>query len=294
MVLKDIPQGAGCLVVLSAAFDADVFGHRDLHVVDVAPVPDGLEDPIGKAEHEDVLYGLFAQVVVDAIDLLFGEDAVDCLVERLRALQVVPERLLDHDAFPALAGFGNARRAEPVDDHGKELRRGRQVEDAVAVGSPLPIHPLQLRGQPAVARLVVERHPDVGDPVGQALPDGAIDWLAPGELLHRLLHVGAELVFRQRRIGDADHAEAGRQIAIERQVVERWHQLACGQVPGRAEDHHRRRVRGARQDEPVAKHVLRQRGRGCLRHALFRPDGMSPEFVAQRRQHLGAERIILP
>ena len=44
-------------------------GHRDLHVVDVAAVPDRLEDPVAEPEDEQVLDGLLAQVVVDAEDL---------------------------------------------------------------------------------------------------------------------------------------------------------------------------------------------------------------------------------
>jgi hypothetical protein len=38
--------------------DADRLGHRDLDVVDVGVVPDGLEDRIREPEREDVLDGL--------------------------------------------------------------------------------------------------------------------------------------------------------------------------------------------------------------------------------------------
>ena len=60
--------------VAAAAFHADGFGHRDLHVVDVAAVPDRLEDSVGEAERHDVLHGLFAEIVIDAVDLLFVGD----------------------------------------------------------------------------------------------------------------------------------------------------------------------------------------------------------------------------
>ena len=75
MVLDDVAEGAGFLVEGPAAFDADGFGGGDLDVVDVVAVPDGLEDAVGEAEDEDVLDGLFAEVVVDAEDLVFVEDA---------------------------------------------------------------------------------------------------------------------------------------------------------------------------------------------------------------------------
>ena len=57
--------------------DAELLGHGDLDVVDVAAVPDGLEDGVAEAQRQDVLHRLFAQVVVDAEDLV--------LVERRRA-----------------------------------------------------------------------------------------------------------------------------------------------------------------------------------------------------------------
>jgi len=46
-----------------------VFEHRNLHMVDVVAVPERLEDGIGEAKDHDVLHGLFAQVVVEAVDL---------------------------------------------------------------------------------------------------------------------------------------------------------------------------------------------------------------------------------
>ena len=289
MVLEDVAQGPGILVVLATPLDADVLRHGDLHVVDVTPIPDGFEDAIGKTEHEDVLHRLLSQVVVDAVDLLLGEHRVDRLVESLGALQVVPERLFDHDPLPALARLGDPGSPQPVDDDGEELGGGRQVKDAVAVGPSLAIEPVELGGQPAVPGSVVERHPHIGDPLGKALPDGPIDRLASRILLHRLLHVGAELILSEGRVGDADHAEARRKVAVEGQVIERRHQFARGQVPGGAEDNHRRRVGRAGQDQPVAQDILGQRyGRG-LGHALFRPDGVSPKLIAQCRENLRAE-----
>ncbi len=74
------------LVVAAALLDADRFRHRDLHVVDVAAVPDRLEDAVGEAEDQDVLDGLFAQVVIDAVDLVSRRSTLrDLAVERLRA-----------------------------------------------------------------------------------------------------------------------------------------------------------------------------------------------------------------
>ena len=53
--------------------DADGLGGGDLHVIDVAPVPDRLEHAVAEAEHEQVLDGFLAEIVIDAIDLVLVE-----------------------------------------------------------------------------------------------------------------------------------------------------------------------------------------------------------------------------
>ena len=82
---------AGLIVVAAALLHADRFRHRDLHVIDVAAVPDRLEDSVGKTERQNVLHRLFAQVVVDAVNLLFVGDLQQLLVQRFGRLQVVPK-----------------------------------------------------------------------------------------------------------------------------------------------------------------------------------------------------------
>ena len=114
VVLDDVAQRAGLLVEAAAPLDADRLGHRDLDVVDEVAVPDRLEDAVREAEHEDVLDGLLAQVVVDPEDLALLERAVHLGVQLARSSQVVAERLLDHDPAEALAASrsrGPRRRA---------------------------------------------------------------------------------------------------------------------------------------------------------------------------------------
>ena len=103
VVLDDVTGGADAVVVAAATAEPDVLGHGDLHVVDVVRVPDRIEQLVGEAQRQDVLHRLLAQVVVDAEHRRLGEDAVDHLVERAGALQIVAERLLDDDAAPPVA-----------------------------------------------------------------------------------------------------------------------------------------------------------------------------------------------
>ena len=74
VVLDQVAQRAGLVVVAGAGADADVLGGRDLDAVDVVAVPQRLEHAVGEAERQHVLDRLLAEVVVDAEDLGLVED----------------------------------------------------------------------------------------------------------------------------------------------------------------------------------------------------------------------------
>ena len=74
MVLEDVADGAGLLVERAARLDPDRLGHGDLDMVDVAPVPERLEDAVPEPEDQQVADGLLAEVVVDPVDLRLAED----------------------------------------------------------------------------------------------------------------------------------------------------------------------------------------------------------------------------
>ena len=105
VVGNHVAQGAGGVVVTSARFDADGFGDGDLHVINVAAVPDRLEDSVGEAKRQNILDGLFAEVVVDAVDLLFAGDLEELLVQDPGRVDVVAEGLLDDHAAPVMVFF---------------------------------------------------------------------------------------------------------------------------------------------------------------------------------------------
>ena len=61
-----VAQGSGLFIKSGAGADAEGFGAGDLDVVDVVAMPDGLEQGVGKAEDQDVLHRLLAEIMVDA------------------------------------------------------------------------------------------------------------------------------------------------------------------------------------------------------------------------------------
>ena len=131
VVLDDVARGADPVVVAGAAADADVLGHRDLHVVDVVAVPDRLVQLVGEAQRQDVLHRLLAEVVVDAEDRVGGERHLERLVQRPRRGEVAAERLLDDDAAPAVL----VRRCHPPGPNRAAAARRAGSPSAGSTGS---------------------------------------------------------------------------------------------------------------------------------------------------------------
>ena len=59
--------------------------------------------PLREAEDQNVLHRFFAEVVVDAEDLVLVKDGVDLVVQLARRIEIVAERLLDHHRQRGLA-----------------------------------------------------------------------------------------------------------------------------------------------------------------------------------------------
>ena len=140
VVLEEVAARAGLLVERAAVLDADRLGDRDLDMVDVAAVPDRLEDPVAEPEDQQVPDRLLPEVVVDAVDLRLAEDLADLAVQADRRVEVVAERLLDDDPAPAalVALVVEPHPAQLGDDLGERRRLGREVVEAVAARCRAP------------------------------------------------------------------------------------------------------------------------------------------------------------
>ena len=124
MVLHQVAQRAGALVIAGSAPDPEILDCSYLNVVDEVAVPDGFEQRICEPQRHQVLDGLLAQVMVDSEDLGFIELLQDLGIELARRGQVVPERLLDHDPGADVLAVGESGRSELPGDHREELRCG--------------------------------------------------------------------------------------------------------------------------------------------------------------------------
>ena len=92
MIGNHVAQRAGGLIEGTAMFDADSFGGGDLYVVDVGTIPERFNNAVRETENHHVLDGFLAEIVIDTIDLLFGEDFLQFLVELNGGGKVVAER----------------------------------------------------------------------------------------------------------------------------------------------------------------------------------------------------------
>ena len=114
VALNHVAKCAGGFVKAAAALDAEGFRGGDLHVVHVVAVPQRLENAVAEAQDQQVLDGIFAEIVVDAVDLLLFEDVEDDLVQFFGGGKVAAKGLFDDDARPGIRIRGLARPARPI------------------------------------------------------------------------------------------------------------------------------------------------------------------------------------
>jgi hypothetical protein len=70
MVRHHVTQRAGPLVELAAVLDTNGLRNVNLNMLDLLPVPQWLEQTVGKPQRHDVLDRLLAEEMIDPIDLM--------------------------------------------------------------------------------------------------------------------------------------------------------------------------------------------------------------------------------
>jgi len=236
VVDDDVAERADRVVEVPAVGDAEVLGHRDLDALDIVSVPHRLEHRVGEPEVEDPLEAHLPEEVVDAVELRLVDVLVQLVGELSRRLQVVPERLLDHDA-PRL---GQPGLREPLDHASEQEGRDLEVEDGAFGALDRLAHSIVRCGVPEVPG-------DVGEPRGEPVEHLGVDLLAAS--LDRLAGAVDQLLDRPVVDRDADDRTVEQPALL--QPVERVEGHDLRQVAGDPEDH-----------EDVRDPLLRAGGRG--------------------------------
>ena len=192
MVLNDVARDAGGIEIAAALLDADRLRDRELHVVNVLTIPERLENAVRESQHEQVLNGFFAEVVIDAEDLPFAEGG-DCdSIQLARRFEIVSERLLDdrpRERTVPLRIIHHSFCAEELADGREEIRRDGEVVDAASAGAARPIALRELFLQAQVRAGIAEIAADVEESLREVLPHRVIDGTRARVLVARFANV---------------------------------------------------------------------------------------------------------
>ena len=102
-------------------------------MIDVTVVPDRLDRAIAETIGHDVLHGLLAQVVVDAINLVLFKALMQDCVQPPGRIQIPAKGFFNDNASPAIVAFlRQPGLAQFGSDHTNETGGRRQVEKIVA------------------------------------------------------------------------------------------------------------------------------------------------------------------
>ncbi len=81
VALDHVAKGAGRFIESAATLDAKGFRSGDLDMVDVIAIPERLENAVAKSKNQQILHRVFAEIMIDPVNLLFFEDIQNNLVE---------------------------------------------------------------------------------------------------------------------------------------------------------------------------------------------------------------------
>src|SRR5262249_53317737 len=260
----------------------------DLHMVNEVPVPDWLEQSVSETKRQDVLRRLLPQEMVDAKDLVLGEDLVQPGVQRNRACEVSAERLFHDDPRPLdELGF-----SEQLDDPQGGVGRYAQVVQSPTVatqGLPGLLHRPQ-EGTRAGGEGDIVQGLREGGPIGLTNPADAESM----ECLprHRTEAIGVEVI-----PGHADDPAPGNEPG-PRELEQAGQKLPLRQVPGGAHQDDNLRIfrSDTRRDSthvPVSQYRrLRMWGVDALHLA---PSGMRAMATALQMVHkIESQHITFP
>src|SRR5258706_5674142 len=128
MVLNHVAHGPGFIVIPSPVSHAQLFRNGQLYMINIIPVPERLENRIGKTKSQNILNSLFSKVMINAINLILGKDVVKKFIEGLGRLQVASKWVLNDDSC-LLRIRSKLMLGKILSDCGEEARGYREIVD---------------------------------------------------------------------------------------------------------------------------------------------------------------------
>ena len=207
MVLHHVAQRTGFLVITATVADADFFADGELDGIHRFAVPEALENGIGKAEHQNVLHGFLAQIMVDAEHLRLVRVTRQLFVERPRRFEVMAERFFHHQTLPAGAfALEQTGTMHLLDDFAELAGRNRQIKQQIIAQSGVAERG-QLCTQFFIGSLIRQIAHAIMDILCKRFPDRLIHRLRA----RKLVECGAQFLtpqgIRLLAAGKTDHAK---------------------------------------------------------------------------------------
>src|SRR5215471_3375955 len=206
-------------------------------MVDIVAIPQRLENSVAEAQNEQILYGVFAQVVIDAVDLILFEDVVDNLVQLLCRNQVAAERLFNNDPHPCfrIARPRKARAAELLDDVDVNFGWSGKIKDSIAAKIVRSIEFNEAPGELGVGFLVAVVSWTIKKIRREFVPFARVDRPAFRNGLGSFTGRVAERLVRHRGAREAYDRVAFAERIMRREIEECRNDLAFREVSGSAE-----------------------------------------------------------
>ena len=206
-------------------------------MVEIARVPERLENRVREAQDENILRSFFPEKMIDAVGLLFGKRTTHDAIEFARGGEIGAERFLDDDARPtAFACFVQAGAPEMFHDWFELIGRDREIEKSIAARAAFGVDLVQALSQTFVARLIAEVALMVVNRLRKSIPDFVANRLAR-KFSRRFLEFFSKVTVGFFAPGETDDGDGGWQIAVGREIIKSGNEFAMGQIAGRAEDH---------------------------------------------------------
>ena len=124
MVLHHVAQRADAIVKLTTPCHAKFFRQGDLHMLYPFAPPQGLKQHIGKTHGEQVLHRFFAQIMVDAVNLVFLKILCNRRIDGIGRGQIRAQRLFQHHPMWLVL---QSHRSQMGTNRLKQFRRSGQI-----------------------------------------------------------------------------------------------------------------------------------------------------------------------
>src|SRR6266481_107632 len=244
MVRNHVPERSRHIKITAALLHANGFCHRDLNMVNIAAVPDGLKDAVAEAKYQNVLHRLFTKIMVNTEHLVFMKDLEHLPVQRPGGLEIIAEGFFKYHAPPLTVFFANQlSRAELLRDVSEECGAGGKVEEEISLRIVGLVHCSQRLGQARVELRVMKFTAHITDPADEPVAELWIHG-AGSKGLQFFSQDLPVLLLGVVIASHPHHGKIGRQQLALGKVIQRREELARGEVARAAENHHGARPAG--------------------------------------------------